>query len=124
MDSENTCVHWQTICHATLLGLTCKNPLRYEIPEAQELAMRRVSARVGVPTLLAAKMPTVDLHSVLWDWATTLPARMCETLRHSGHRAPVSSRIATIRYVINIVGGVGNGACQCHMSSSSLNLSY
>lgn len=59
----------------------------YGIPEAQELATGWMSPTVGVPTVRAAEIPTVDLH-VLRDGATTLLACWCEAQRHSCPRPP------------------------------------
>jgi hypothetical protein len=58
----------------------------------QELATGRIGTKVGVPTLRAAEMPTVDLH-VIRDGAATLLASGRETLRHTqAGRRPPSAR--------------------------------
>ena len=55
---------------------------------------RRVSM-MGVPTLLAAETPMVDLR-VLCDGTTTLQTRWCEATRHTGFLVDhLSVRIAT-----------------------------
>jgi len=74
-------------CGEYILGrINTEKPADYGIPEVQELATGRMGT-VGVKTLRAAEMPTVDLH-VLRDGATTLLASWCEALRHNGRRPP------------------------------------
>jgi hypothetical protein len=69
-----------------VLRINTEKP-NYGIPHVQELATGRMGTKVGVTTLRAAEMPTVDLH-VLRDGATTLLASWCEALRHNSRRPP------------------------------------
>jgi hypothetical protein len=78
------------MCTATCLGSTPKNLPNYGIPKVRELATGRMGPTVGVPTLRAAEIPTVDLH-VLRDGATTLLASWSESQRHTGHRPQAPS---------------------------------
>ena len=76
------------ICALLASDLLCDQLWNFRGPR-QELAM---GPKVGVPTLRAAEMATVDLH-VLRDGATTLLASWCEALRHArGGRRPPSTR--------------------------------